>query len=75
MGAASKGKIAHLRERARARKVSQADLFEPAEGKAQDPDAPDGDWYKDFGTFSLCGAGTFPSAFPMAGQSAKDKRL
>jgi len=24
------------------------------------PEAPDGDWYKDFGTFLLCGAGQYP---------------
>jgi hypothetical protein len=24
------------------------------------PDAPDRDWYKDFGSFILCGAGEFP---------------
>jgi len=55
--------------------VSQDDLFELAEWKAQDPDVPDGDWYKDFGTFKLCGTGKFPSTFLMAGQSARGKRL
>jgi hypothetical protein len=63
-------KWAHLRDRARERRVSQDDLFEPAEWKAQDPEVPDGDWYKDFGTFKLCGTGKFPSSFLMAGQSA-----
>jgi hypothetical protein len=68
-------KWAHLRDRARERRVSQDDLFELAEWKAQDPDVPDGDWYKDFGTFKLCGTGKFPSTFLMAGQSARGKRL
>src|ERR1039457_5514190 len=54
-------KWAHLRDRARERRVSQDDLFELAEWKAQDPDVPEGDWYKDFGTFKLCGTGRFPS--------------
>jgi hypothetical protein len=31
--------------------------------KAEDPDVPDDDWYKDFGTFKLCGTGKFPSTF------------
>jgi hypothetical protein len=35
--------------------------------KEQDPDVPDGDWYKDFGTFKLCGTGKFPSTFSLAG--------
>jgi hypothetical protein len=68
-------KWAHLRDRARERGVSQDDLFELAEWKAQDPDVPDGDWYRDFGTFKLCGTGRFPSTFLMAGQSARGKRL
>ena len=63
VGEASTGEVAHLRDRARERLVSQDDLFELAEWKAQDPDVPDGDWYKDFGTFKLCGTGKFPSPF------------
>jgi hypothetical protein len=51
------------------------DLFELANWKSQDPDVPDGDWYKDFGTFKLCGTGQFPSTFLMSGQPARGKRL
>ena len=54
----------HLRDRAKERLISQEDLFALAEWKAEDPDVPDGDWYKDFGTFKLCGRGRFPSTFP-----------
>lgn len=43
--------------------------------EVQDPDVPDGDWYKDFGTFKLCGTGRFPSTFLMSGQPARGKRL
>ena len=68
-------KWGHLRARARERRVSEEDLFELAEWKAQDPDVPDGDWYKDFGTFKLCGTGKFPSTFLMTGQPARGKRL
>jgi hypothetical protein len=38
-----------------------------AEWKAQDPDVPDGDWYKDFGTFKLRDRGKFPGTFLNAG--------
>ena len=55
-------KWAHLRERAKERKISMEDLFELAEWKAQDRDVPDGNWYKDFGTFNFCGTGRPPSA-------------
>jgi hypothetical protein len=56
-------KWAHLRDRAKERQISQKDLFALAEWKAEDPDVPDDDWYKDFGTFKLCGTGKFPSTF------------
>jgi len=68
-------KWAHLRDRAKERKVSMEDLFELGNWKSQDPDVPDGDWYKDFGTFKLCGTGRFPSTFLMSGQPARGKRL
>jgi hypothetical protein len=68
-------KWSHLRERARERQISEKDLFELADWKAQDPDVPDGDWYKDFGTFKLCGTGRFPSTFLLEGQVARGKRL
>ena len=54
-------KWAHLRDRAKERKISADDLFALAEWKAEDPDVPDGAWYKDFGSFKLCGKGRFPS--------------
>jgi hypothetical protein len=44
---------AHLRQRAIERKISEADLFALAEWKRLDPDAPEGEWYKDFGSFKL----------------------
>jgi len=37
-----KEKWAHLRDRAKERKVSMQDLFELASWKSQDPDVPDG---------------------------------
>lgn len=65
----------HLRERAKERQISEEDLFELAEWKSQDPDVPDGDWYKDFGTFKLCGTGKLASTFLLAGQAARGKKL
>jgi len=40
-------KWAHLRDRANERQISEEDVFELAQWKAQDPDVPEGDWYKD----------------------------
>jgi hypothetical protein len=67
--------LAHLRDRARERQISREDLFSLAEWKTEDPDVPDGDWYKDFGTFKLCGKGRFPKTFLLAGQAAHGKPL
>ena len=68
-------KWAHLRERAQERQISEQDLFKLAQWKAQGPDVPDGDWYKDFGTFKLCGTGKYASTFLTTGQAARGKRL
>ena len=68
-------KWAHLRDRAKERRISEQNLFDLAEWKARDPDVPDGEWYKDFGTFKLCGTGRYPSTFLLAGQVARGERL
>jgi len=36
---------------------------------------PEGDWYKDFGSFKICGHGAYPKTFLLAGQAAKGKSL
>ena len=43
--------------------------------KAEEPGLPEGEWYKDFGSFKVCGKGKFPSAFLLPGQAARGKRL
>ena len=68
-------KWAHLRDRAKERRISQDDLFALAEWKAEDPDVPDGEWIEDRGTFKLCGTGRFPSTFLLRGQVARGKKL
>ena len=62
-------KWAHLRDRAKEREISIDDLFELAQWKSQDPDVPDGDWYKDFGTFIICGHGELPTTVLGKGMS------
>ncbi len=65
----------HLFERARERRVSATDLYALKLWRESQPDAPDGDWYKDFGSFKICGSGTHPKTFLLRGQSAKGERL
>jgi hypothetical protein len=66
---------AHLRRRAIERQLSQEDLWELTTWIGTHPDAPEGDWYKDSGTFKLCGKGRYPTTFLLPGQAARGKRL
>ena len=34
------------------------------------PLVPEGEWYKDFGSFKLCGEGPYPKTFLLFGQPA-----
>lgn len=65
----------HLFERAAERKISGRDLLLLQQWRRSRPVAPDGPWYKDFGSFKLCGEGAFPKTFLLAGQPAKGTRL
>jgi hypothetical protein len=65
----------HLLERARERKVSMEDLYALKLWRESAPEAPDGEWYKDFGSFKLCGEGKFPKTFLLKGQAAKGKKI
>jgi hypothetical protein len=56
-------------------RFSLEDLYALSEWKALAPDVPEGDCFKDFGSFKLCGKGRYPSTFLTAGQVVKGKRL
>jgi hypothetical protein len=65
----------HLFERLRERKITAADLYQLKLWRESEPVAPDGLWYKDFGTFKICGEGELPKTFLLAGQPAKGTKL
>jgi hypothetical protein len=50
----------HLLHRVDERRISLADLLALQAWVKTNPVAPDGDWYKDFGSFMLCGSGQYP---------------
>ena len=50
----------HLLERVEERRISLSDLMALQVWVRTGPSAPEGDWYKDFGSFILCGSGKFP---------------
>jgi hypothetical protein len=65
----------HLIERMRDRKISLDDLNQLRIWMESKPEVPGGPWYKDFGSFKLCGEGSFPKTFLLAGQPATGARL
>jgi hypothetical protein len=65
----------HLIERMRDRKISLSDLNQLRIWIESKPDVPEGPWYKDFGSFKLCGDGSYPKTFLLAGQTAKGQNL
>ena len=50
----------HLLERVQEREISIRDLTRLQEWVKSEPDAPEGAWYKDFGSFKVCGSGEYP---------------
>jgi hypothetical protein len=39
------------------------------------PNVPEGLWYKDFGSFKLCGEGKYPKTFLLRNQIAKGQQV
>jgi hypothetical protein len=65
----------HLFDRLRDRKITAEDLYELKLWRESNPEAPDGLWYKDFGSFKICGEGKYPKTFLLRGQAAKGQKL
>ena len=65
----------HLIERMRDRAISVSDLNQLRLWVETRPQMPEGDWYKDFGSFKICGSGSHPKTFLLRGQVAKGEAL
>ena len=65
----------HLIERMRDRGISVSDLNQLRLWVETRPQVPEGDWYKDFGSFKICGSGSYPKTFLRRGQLAKGEAL
>jgi hypothetical protein len=59
----------------RDRDISIADLHQLRLWIASRPEVPEGNWYKDFGSFKICGKGSFPKTFLLPGQAAKGEAV
>jgi hypothetical protein len=65
----------HLFDWLRDRTITVEDLYELKIWRESEPDAPEGPWVKDFGSFKICGEGQYPKTFLLRGQPAKGERL
>jgi hypothetical protein len=65
----------HLLLRLKDREITEDDLYRLKLWRESEPQAPDGPWYKDFGTFKICGEGEYAKTFLLRGQSAKGQKL
>jgi hypothetical protein len=64
-----------LFDRLQERRITTEDLYQLKAWRESEPDAPDGEWYKDFGSFKVCGYGRYPKTFLLKGQAARGKAL
>ena len=65
----------HLIDRMRDRNIGVDDLNRLRLWLETKPEVPAGPWYKDFGSFKLCGQGSYPKTFLLAGQPATGTKL
>jgi hypothetical protein len=65
----------HLFDRLAERQITAGDLYKLNLWRESEPDAPDGPWFKDFGSFKICGEGKFPKTFLLKGQAARGQTL
>lgn len=65
----------HLFERLRERKITADDLYQLKLWRESEPEAPEGEWYKDSGSFKICGEGKYPKTSLPRGQAARGKKL
>jgi hypothetical protein len=65
----------HLIERMRDRAISISDLNQLRLWIESNPEVPEGDWYKDFGSFKICARGAYPKTFLLRGQVGRGEFL
>jgi hypothetical protein len=65
----------HLIERMRDRNIRPEDLNKLRIWLEAKPTVPEGAWFKDFGSFKLCGESSFPKTFLLPGQTARGRKL
>ena len=65
----------HLSERMLDRAITITDLNKLRLWVESNPEAPNGAWYRDFGSFKICGESPYPKTFLLRSQTAKGQVL
>jgi hypothetical protein len=65
----------HLVLRMHDRNISIEDLNRLRAWIESKPIVPEGSWYKNFGSFKLCGEGKLPKTFLLADQAARGQEV
>ena len=65
----------HLIQRMADRSITLEDLNQLRLWVESNPEVPEGEWYKDFGSFKVCGEGSYPKTFLLPGQPARGTQL
>ncbi len=65
----------HLVKRMQDRRIALVDLNKLRLWVESRPQVPQGKWYRDFGSFKLCGEGSYPKTFLLSGQAAEGECL
>ena len=65
----------HLTDRMYERAISVSDLNQLRLWIESNPEVPEGDWYKDFGSFKICGSGSLAKTFLLRGHAAQGEPL
>ena len=53
----------HLFDRLHDRQITVEELYQLKLWRESEPEAPEGEWFKDFGSFKICGQGKYPKTF------------
>lgn len=57
------------------RKIAAEDLYRLKLRRESGPEAPEGEWFKDFGSFKIYGEGNYPKTFLLKGQAARGEEV
>jgi len=65
----------HAIDQMRDRAINVSDLNQRRLCIETRPEASEGEWYKDFGSFKICGSGRYPKTFLLRSQAARGEVL